>query len=125
MFLPVVSPFIEGEPGLYDVGRSRARSPVSPLGSRLSMTRAEVGSDLDLALETIRRVLARFQQQGPIHVVGREIHRLDPKALVEVSERAERRAVDSIRVVGSVAIDGSTGRRVTSGQHALSGRLGQ
>lgn len=89
------------------------------------MTRAEVGSDLDLALETIRRVPARFQPQGPIHVVGREIHRLDPTALVEVGERAERRAVDSIRVAGGVAIDGSTGRRVASGQRALSGRLGQ
>lgn len=34
-------------------------------------------------------------------------------------------AVDSIRVAGGVAIDGSTGRRVASGQRALSGRLGQ
>ncbi|MCK2182475.1 fumarate/nitrate reduction transcriptional regulator Fnr [Halomonas getboli] len=65
------------------------RRGYSPYSFRLSMTRADIGNYLGLAVETISRVLTRFQQQGLIRVSGREIHILDLPALVEVSEEDE------------------------------------
>ncbi|WP_404298328.1 helix-turn-helix domain-containing protein [Halomonas sp.] len=40
---------------------------------QLTMSRADIGSHLGLALETVSRVMGRFQRQGLVRVSGREL----------------------------------------------------
>lgn len=54
---------------------------LSPYRFFLSMSRSDIGSYLGLALETVSRVLARFQEQGVIAVAGRELTISDIAAL--------------------------------------------
>jgi CRP/FNR family transcriptional regulator len=51
----------------------------------LRMTRQEMGSYLGLKLETVSRILSRFQQDGLIQVQGKSIALLDFRALRQVS----------------------------------------
>ncbi|MCV2402793.1 fumarate/nitrate reduction transcriptional regulator Fnr [Marinomonas sp. C2222] len=44
---------------------------------RLSMSRGEIGNYLGLAVETVSRVITRFQSNGLVHVDGKEIEILD------------------------------------------------
>ncbi|MBB3142234.1 CRP/FNR family transcriptional regulator [Halomonas organivorans] len=62
------------------------RRGYSPYTFRLSMTRADIGNYLGLAVETVSRVLGRFQQQGLVAAAGREIHILDMDVLIAVGE---------------------------------------
>ncbi|XKE46596.1 fumarate/nitrate reduction transcriptional regulator Fnr [Halomonas organivorans] len=62
------------------------RRGYSPYSFRLSMTRADIGNHLGLAVETVSRILSRFQQQGLVAVSGREIHLLTPDALIRLGE---------------------------------------
>jgi CRP/FNR family transcriptional regulator len=48
---------------------------------RLSMPRADIANYLRLAAETISRVLRRFQDQGLISVVGRDVKFVEPAAV--------------------------------------------
>ncbi|RTR02487.1 fumarate/nitrate reduction transcriptional regulator Fnr [Halomonas nitroreducens] len=63
----------------------------SPYRFRLSMTRAEIGNYLGMAVETVSRVMGRFQQQDLVAVHGREIHILDMHTLVELGGESGRR----------------------------------
>jgi len=56
----------------------------SPREFLLRMTRAEIGSYLGLKLETVSRLFSRFQREGFIHVVGRQVRLLDGPALREL-----------------------------------------
>jgi len=47
----------------------------------LRMTREEIGSYLGLTLETVSRLLSRFQQEGLIQIQGRSVKLLDVSAL--------------------------------------------
>jgi CRP/FNR family transcriptional regulator len=47
----------------------------------LRMTRQEIGSYLGLKLETVSRLLSRFQAEGFVQVKGRALKLLDPAAL--------------------------------------------
>ncbi|MCE9665945.1 fumarate/nitrate reduction transcriptional regulator Fnr [Halomonas sp. M5N1S17] len=58
----------------------------SPYRFHLSMSRSDIGSYLGLALETVSRVLARFQQQSLATVAGRELTIHDMEALVALAE---------------------------------------
>lgn len=51
----------------------------------LPMSRGDIASYLGLTLETVSRLLARFQQQGLIDVHARDMHILDPAALREMA----------------------------------------
>jgi CRP/FNR family transcriptional regulator len=51
----------------------------------LRMTREEIGSFLGLKLETISRLLSRFQAEGLLQVQGRDVKLLDVPALKELS----------------------------------------
>ena len=53
---------------------------------RLSMTRAEIGNYLGLTVETISRLLTRFQKLGMIQVDGKFITLLKPELLKEALE---------------------------------------
>ncbi|XKE46293.1 fumarate/nitrate reduction transcriptional regulator Fnr [Halomonas organivorans] len=62
------------------------RRGYSPYSFRLSMSRADIGNYLGLAVETVSRILGRFQQQGLVAVSGREVNILDLDALIAVAE---------------------------------------
>ena len=53
----------------------------------LRMTREEIGSYLGLKLETVSRLLSRFQSKGLLQVRGRELKLLDLPALRELAGR--------------------------------------
>ena len=53
----------------------------------LRMTREEIGSYLGLKLETVSRLLSRFQEEGLIQVQGRAVKLVDPAALKAVVGR--------------------------------------
>ena len=65
--------------------RFRARG-CSPYCFYLSMSRSDIGSYLGLALETVSRVITRFQEQGLVSVEGRELCIEDHPALVALAE---------------------------------------
>ncbi|WP_445158201.1 fumarate/nitrate reduction transcriptional regulator Fnr [Halomonas sp. E14] len=69
--------------GLSERFRTRGYSPYC---FHLSMSRSDIGSYLGLALETVSRVLARFQEQGMLTVTGRELTVHDFEALVALAE---------------------------------------
>ncbi|PMR72993.1 fumarate/nitrate reduction transcriptional regulator Fnr [Billgrantia endophytica] len=70
--------------------RFRARG-FSPARFHLSMSRSDIGSYLGLALETVSRVLARFQAQGLVSVEGREMTLVDRDALLALAEEGAGR----------------------------------
>ncbi|HSP58678.1 MAG TPA: fumarate/nitrate reduction transcriptional regulator Fnr [Halomonas sp.] len=72
-------------------GRFRRRG-YSPYSFRLSMSRADIGNYLGLAVETVSRILNRFQQQTLVAVSGREVNILDLDTLCRV---ADEKVVDS------------------------------
>lgn len=63
------------------------RRGYSPYSFRLSMSRADIGNYLGLAVETVSRILSRFQSQELVAVSGREVNILDLEALLEVAEQ--------------------------------------
>lgn len=69
--------------GLSDRFRRRGYSPFS---FRLSMSRADIGNHLGLAVETVSRILGRFQQQDLVAVSGREVNILDLASLSNLAD---------------------------------------
>jgi CRP/FNR family transcriptional regulator len=51
----------------------------------LRMTREEIGSYLGLKLETVSRLLSRFQAEGLLQVQGRDVKLLDMSALRQLA----------------------------------------
>lgn len=77
------------------------RCGYSPYSFRLPMARTDIGNYLGLAVETVSRILGRFQQQKLMAIQGREVHILDLEALNALAEaqgcdhdqaRAQRKA---------------------------------
>lgn len=62
------------------------RCGYSPCSFRLPMARNDIGNYLGLAVETISRILGRFQQQQLMAIQGREVHILDFEALNILAE---------------------------------------
>lgn len=62
------------------------RRGYSPYSFRLSMSRADIGNYLGLAVETVSRILGRFQSQKLVAASGREVNILDLDALLRVAE---------------------------------------
>lgn len=56
---------------------------------RLPMTRCDIGNYLGLALETVSRVLTRFQQLAILRVQGRELHIIDSAYLTRIAQSME------------------------------------
>jgi CRP/FNR family transcriptional regulator len=53
-----------------------------------------MGNYLGLAVETVSRILSRFQQQNVVAVSGREVNILDMRRLITLAEE-EAQAVNS------------------------------
>lgn len=66
------------------------RRGYSPYSFRLSMPRADIGNYLGLAVETVSRILSRFQQQSVVAVSGREVNILDMQRLITLAEEEEQ-----------------------------------
>lgn len=58
---------------LLNISQRHAQRGLSATAFRLPMVRADIGSYLGLTLETVSRVLGRFQKSGAIEVDGREV----------------------------------------------------
>lgn len=65
------------------------RRGYSPYSFRLSMSRADIGNYLGLAVETVSRILSRFQTQSVVAVSGREVNILDMARLISLAEEEE------------------------------------
>jgi CRP/FNR family transcriptional regulator len=66
---------------LLDLSRRYDARGYSPSEFVLRMTREEIGSYLGLKLETVSRLLSRFQREGLIQVQGRTVKLLDRAAM--------------------------------------------
>jgi CRP/FNR family transcriptional regulator len=71
---------------LLDLSARYAARRLSSCEFVLQMTRAEMGSQLGLKLETVSRAFSRFQEQGVLQVQGRLVKLLDLAALRLVTE---------------------------------------
>lgn len=61
---------------------------------RLPMSRQDLGDYLGLALETVSRLLSRFQEDGLIHVQGRHVRLADRNRLQQLTQQvAEEKVV--------------------------------
>jgi CRP/FNR family transcriptional regulator len=56
----------------------------SPAEFHLRMTREEIGSYLGIKLETVSRMLSKFQRDGLVDTHGKDIRILDHEGLVRV-----------------------------------------
>ncbi len=71
---------------LLDTADSHARQGFSASEFHLLMTRADIGSYLALAVETVSRVLTRLQTNGTLEVQRNRIRIKDRAALLELAE---------------------------------------
>ena len=70
---------------LLDFADRYRRRGYSSTEYSLRMTRGEIGSYLGLKLETVTRLISRFQGEGIIQVQGRATKLLDPAALRRIA----------------------------------------
>lgn len=70
---------------IYNLSTRFAARGFSPKEFRLSMTRGDIGNYLGLTVETISRLLGRFQKIEMIEVQGKYISILDPVALSQLA----------------------------------------
>jgi CRP/FNR family transcriptional regulator len=66
---------------LLNLSRRQERLGRSTIDLSLPMSRQDTGYYLGLALETVSRLFSRFQEQGLIEVIGRQVRLLDPNRL--------------------------------------------
>lgn len=76
---------------LLGMSERHAARGYSPYGFQLAMSRGDIGSFLGLALETVSRLMSRFQRHGLLEIRGREVTLLDLPALEALAEQGETR----------------------------------
>lgn len=64
-----------------NLSRRQVRQGRSETDLSLTMSRQDIGYYLGLALETVSRLFSRFQEQGLIEVIGRQVRLLDQNRL--------------------------------------------
>ena len=70
---------------IYNLSRRFAQRGFSPREFRLTMTRGDIGNYLGLTVETISRLLGRFQKSGMLSVKGKYITIEDSTLLSELA----------------------------------------
>ena len=70
---------------LFNLSTRFSQRGFSPREFRLTMTRGDIGNYLGLTVETISRLLGRFQKSGILSVKGKYITILDHDALMELA----------------------------------------
>lgn len=73
---------------MLDLGYRFQRCGLSATRFRLPMSRIDIGSHLGLAVETISRLISRFQQAELLHVARREVILLAPERLAGIARGA-------------------------------------
>ncbi|MGM0983976.1 MAG: helix-turn-helix domain-containing protein [Pseudomonadota bacterium] len=76
---------------LLSMSEHHAARGYSRYGFQLAMSRADIGSFLGLALETVSRLMSRFQRRCLLELRGREVTLLDLPALEDLAEHGETR----------------------------------
>ncbi|PVZ70544.1 fumarate/nitrate reduction transcriptional regulator Fnr [Pelagibaculum spongiae] len=70
---------------LLSISTRNGRRRLSTTAFRLPMTRVEIGNYLGLAVETVSRVLTRFQKQGILAVESKEVRINDYQKLCQIA----------------------------------------
>jgi CRP/FNR family transcriptional regulator len=74
---------------LLSISARNKRRRLSAANFRLSMSRTDIGNYLGLTVETVSRVLSRFQKMGILGVDNKEITIADPTGLRAVADGSE------------------------------------
>lgn len=74
---------------LISISTRNARRKLSKTHFRLPMSRTDIGNFLGLTVETVSRVISRFNKQGLIEVESKEITLLDLEGLKQVANIKE------------------------------------
>lgn len=69
---------------LLQLGQRFSRLGYSDKSFRLSMTRGDIGSYLGTTVESVSRLIARFNAQGAVSIIGRTVELLDRDHLLAV-----------------------------------------
>ncbi len=75
---------------LCGLSNRQLRQRLDPNDLKLPMTRADIGSFLNLAEETVCRVLLRLQRDGVLGISGKRVRILDHDRLVALCEEPEK-----------------------------------
>lgn len=70
---------------IYNLSRRFAQRGFSPREFRLTMTRGDIGNYLGLTVETISRLLGRFQKSDILSVKGKYITIENTEALAQLA----------------------------------------
>lgn len=70
---------------ICDLSQRFKRNGYSANAFNLSMPRQDIGSNLGLAIETVRRTLTRLQESGLVKVKGRILKILDLESLKQIA----------------------------------------
>ena len=70
---------------LVSISARNARRKLSNTSFRLPMSRTDIGNFLGLTVETVSRVMSRFNKQGLINVDGKDVMLLDLEGLKEIA----------------------------------------
>ncbi|WP_133480164.1 Crp/Fnr family transcriptional regulator [Cognatilysobacter segetis] len=87
---------------LLDYAERLERMGYSPRRVVLRMTRADIGSFLDMASESVARAMTRLDSAGLIRVSCRDIEILDPMALGRLLEPPDEAATRRMRVAATL-----------------------
>jgi CRP/FNR family transcriptional regulator len=74
---------------LLKQSHAQLRNGCSPVSFTLAMSRADIGNHLNLAVETVSRLLTQFKQRGLIKFNRNDIEWLDIDGLANLSNRRE------------------------------------
>ena len=88
LLLPKKRPHDRGSDFIETLSRRFAERGFSPREFRLTMTRGDIGNYLGLTVETISRLLGRFQKSGMLAVKGKYITIENGEALAVLAGHA-------------------------------------
>jgi len=74
---------------LLKQSHAQLRNGCSPISFTLAMSRADIGNHLNLAVETVSRLLTQFKQRGLIKFNRNDVEWLDIEGLANLSNRRE------------------------------------
>ena len=74
---------------MLSISARNKRRKLSAANFRLPMSRTDIGNYLGLTVETVSRVLSRFQKLGVLSVDNKEINIIDAELLRSVADGSE------------------------------------
>ena len=83
---------------LLSFSRRYSNLGLSATQFRLSMSRQDLGDYLGLALETVSRLFSRFQEEGMLHIEGRNVEIIAMDALMAVAGQGGSRMGSRVKL---------------------------